>query len=464
MSDKSSARQSAWPLMLSLLAAVLLAATIGHVLMRMPIGFGDNFDEIADTYRKTLGYMLADEFAEPGAYFRPVEIAWRHVIAYGFGEGIFGYNLFATILLVLVTVAFALVCHPREGRDLVAFLVALAVLIGHHATQATWEFNIVFSNGVVLAAGIIAIGLIGRAATIASQVCIVLLTALCLLTKEVGLVVAGVFVLAYLLQMPGVRRTAAVIIALMVLVYLGFHFYTLPDLATGTEKSRNVADFPSNVIATFVMFWIGVPFDGVWGNVTRFIAQPWQWVQLVAGPATLLLLICGWRLAPSPVERESYGAPSLDRRWFILFGAALLACSALGFYYTRHRHSAPAVPLLAYCCYLSMRVLLWRLDRASTSPRTRPSPLLVWMAGAGLVCALIWPVRVISGFEFARALGGHIRASWHNDMAANWNRSEDSRRPFLLPFGQSVDTMPWARRHVPIVGLLGKDIGNSVNR
>src|SRR4029079_17570037 len=115
--------------------------------------------------------------------------------------------------------------------------VALAVLIGHHATQATWEFNIIFSNGIVLLAGIIAIALIGRPPTITGQVCAVLLTALCLLTKEVGLVVAGVFVLAHLMQLPGVRRTTAVIITLMVLAYLTFHFYTLPDLST-TDKNK----------------------------------------------------------------------------------------------------------------------------------------------------------------------------------------------------------------------------------
>jgi hypothetical protein len=350
-------------------------------------------------------------------------------------------------------------------------------MIGHHATQATWEFNIVISNGVVLAVGIISIGLIKRPATLVGQVCAVLLTALCLLTKEVGLVVAVVFVLANLLQMPGVRRTTAVIIALMVLAYLGFHFYTLPDISTAdpTEhKATSLTGYLSNVLTTFVIFWIGLPIDGVWANGTRFIAEPWQWMQLAAGPVTLLLLICAWRLAPSPVERERYDAPSLDRRWFVLFGAALLACSALGFYYTRHRHGAPAVPLLAYCTYLSMRVLLWRLDSIGKSSIARPSigkpsiarpsRLLAWMAVTGLACALIWPLRVVTGFEFARGLGGKFRANWHDNMTSHWNDNPSFRRPFLVPFSQSVDMMPWARRHVPILELLGNNVRKSVNR
>ena len=72
MSDKSSARQSAWPLMLSLLAAVLLAATIGHVLMRMPIGFGDNFDEIADTYGRLSAICLPMNLLNLAPIFDPL--------------------------------------------------------------------------------------------------------------------------------------------------------------------------------------------------------------------------------------------------------------------------------------------------------------------------------------------------------------------------------------------------------
>ena len=400
--------------------------------------------------------MLNQEF-----YFRPFETVWRSLISHGFGEGVFGYNLFVVLSVALVTIAFALVCHPHNGRDVTSFLVALAVLIGHHATQATWEFNIIISNGVVLAAGVIAIGLIGRSATLAGQVCAILLTALCLLTKEVGLVVAGVFVLAHLLRMPGLRRMTAVIIALMVLAYLSFHFFTLPDLSTtGKAHAASLLEYLSNNIATVVMFWIGVPADGVWANSTSYIEEPWQWIQIAAGPSTLLLLICAWRLAPRAAERESYDAPSLDRRWFVLFGAALLACAALGFYYTRHRHGAPAVPLLAYCTYLSMRVLLWRLDSLGAS--SRPSHVLNWMVLAGLACALLWPLRVVTGFEFARLLGNQIRISWH-DHGAHWN-VPSFRRPFLIPFGESVDRMPWARRNIPILDLLGKHRKSSVNR
>ena len=96
-------------------------------------------------------------FDEPDVYFRPFETVWRYVIAYGFDEGIFGYNIFLVACLALMTIAFALVCHPRNMRDLTAFLVALAVLVGHHAMQASWETNIIISNGVVLLAGIVSI-------------------------------------------------------------------------------------------------------------------------------------------------------------------------------------------------------------------------------------------------------------------------------------------------------------------
>ena len=59
----------AWPLFLALLAAILLATIVGHVLMRMPVAFGDNFDEIVATYRTPLTIRVAKEFAQPGVLF-----------------------------------------------------------------------------------------------------------------------------------------------------------------------------------------------------------------------------------------------------------------------------------------------------------------------------------------------------------------------------------------------------------
>ena len=283
-------------------------------------------------------------------------------------EGVFGYNIFLVACLALMTTAYALVCHPRNMRDLTAFLVALAVLVGHHAMQASWETNIIISNGVVLLAGIVSIAIIRGSGALWTQICAVLLTAICLLTKEVGLVVAGVFVLAHLLRMPGIRRGTAIAITLIALAYLAFHFATLPELGDpNKQKATTFGEFSSNFFATIVMFWLGLPIDGVWTNARRFLTEPWQWIQIAAGVATLVLLICGWRLAPTPIEREASDAPEFDRRWFLLFGAALLGCAVLGFYYTRHRHGAPAVPLLAYCTYLSMQVLLWRLDQSGAS-------------------------------------------------------------------------------------------------
>lgn len=470
MTDKSGAATPfAWPLWLALLAAIVLAAIIGHALIRIPVSYNDNFSEIVAVYRTPIGEILTDEFREPHIYFRPFEMVWRYVIAYGLGEGIFGYNIFLVACLALMTVAFALVCHPRNMRDLTAFLVALAVLVGHHAMQASWEYNIIISNGVVVLAGIVSIPIIRGSGALWTQICAVLLAAICLLTKEVGLVVAGVFVLAHLLQMPGVRRGTAIIIAFITLAYLVFHFATLPDLSYSEKHhATTFGEFSSNFLATIVMFWLGLPTDGVWTNVRLFLTEPWQWIQIGAGAATLVLLICGWRLAPTPIEREAFDALEFERRWFLLFGTALLGCAALGFYYTRHRHGAPAVPLLAYCTYLSMQVLLWRLDEAGASGGSslfwrRSSPLLVLMTVAGLACAVLWPLRLVNGFEYARDMGGQIRSKWHNAMVERWYKSDAREKPYLVPFAESVDSTPWPRRFVPVLRSLGRKASNSVN-
>ena len=306
-----------------------------------------------------------------------------------------------------------------------------------------------------------------------TQLCVVLLTAICLLTKEVGLVVAGVFVLANLLQMPGIRRSTAIGITLIALAYFVFHFATLPELGDpNKQKATTFSEFSSNFLATIVMFWLGLPMDGIWANARRFLTEPWQWIQIAAGVATLVLLICAWRLAPTPIEREASDAPEFDHRWFLLFGAALLGCAVLGFYYTRHRHGAPAVPLLAYCTYLSMQVLLWRLDEAGASGGSslfwrRSSPLLVLMAVAGLACAVLWPLRLVNGFEYARDMGGQIRSKWHNAMQERWNRTDDPERPYLVPFAESVELDAVAekiRSGFEVAGEEGFQLGQSLIR
>ena len=470
MKSAPSGGTNVWPLLLSLLAAVLLAAILGHAFMRMPFPYGDNFIEVFKTYRRPISESFSDYFITPRLFFRPLESIWRYAIAYGFDQGVFGYNLFLSALFTLVVVTFALVCQPQNGRDLVAFLVGLAVLTGHHAMQGSWEFATVINAGVVLAAATVSIGLIGRWGGILQQIGIVLLTALCLLTKELGLVIAGTFVLAHLLGMPGVRRGTAAIICAMVLAYLIYRLVIIVGLGDVSSakpgKASTFSQYLSNVAASFAMFSIGLPTAGDWNEWNRFLGQPWQWIQIAAGLVTALLLVGAWRLGPTPIERAMRDAPAFDRRWFVLFGAALLASCALGLSYARHRHSAAAVPLLAYCTYLSMRVLLWRLDSIarSVSPERQPSPLLVWVTIVGLACSVLWPLRVVTGFEFFRSLSAAIRQSWHDDVTTYWNKEEPSRRPFLFSAAMSVDRVPWPRKRVRVLRVLESKVLYSVNR
>ena len=84
-----------------------------------------------------------------------------------------------------------------------------------------------------------------------------------LLTKELGLVIAGVFVLAYLLGMPGVRRWTAGVIIIVVSAYLIYRFATIADLeplaAAKPHKAATSSQYLSDITASFVMFWIGLP-------------------------------------------------------------------------------------------------------------------------------------------------------------------------------------------------------------
>ncbi len=453
--NRDQTREHVW-LIGAIGSALLLCAIIAHAVARIPVLFNDNFSEIANSYRVPLIEMLRNEFLNPREYFRPFESVWRSLISHGLRQGIFGYNLSTIIWLAFVVTGFALLCYPRNGRDFTAFLVALGVLVGHHATQGSLEFNIVLSNGITLLAGLISIAILSSPPTVWGQIVAIFLAAVCLLTKEVGLVVAWVFIVAGLLGFPGVRRTSVVIIVGIVGMYLSFHLYTLPLLTSqDPQKATTLLGFASNVMATVVMFWVGLPYDGLWKNAMLFIHEPWQWTQIGAGVATLILLVCGWFLAMDSTERKPPNAPCVDPRWFVLFAAALLACAALGFYYTRHRHGAPAVPLLAYCSYLSLRELLWRLDHICEHIVRARSHVLIWMTIASVACAFLWPIRVVTGLEFLRSLGGRSLVNWHNKMPEYWAKVGSDYQPFLLPFAESVDMAPWPQRDVWFFRFLG---------
>ena len=86
------------------------------------------------------------------------------------------------------------------------------------------------------------------------------------------------------------------------------------------------------------------------------------------------------------------------------------------------------------------------------------------MTVAGLACAVLWPLRVVNGFEYARDMGGQIRSRRHNAMQERWNRTNDLERPYLVPFAGSVNSTPWPRQFVPVLRSLGRKASNSVNR
>jgi hypothetical protein len=86
------------------------------------------------------------------------------------------------------------------------------------------------------------------------------------------------------------------------------------------------------------------------------------------------------------------------------------------------------------------------------------------MAAAALACATLWPVRVVSGFEYLRLLGGRMHADFGQGLAHRWTTMDEQKQRLLIPFVEPVDELPWPRRNVPILDRLGDDIEYSVNR
>lgn len=437
---------------------LIFLTIFGHVLLRMPIAFGDQFEEIVLVYTQPLGDTLDAYMRIDAAFFRPLEYVWRYAIA-ALGQGVWGYAVFQIFLLGATTFTFILVCRPENLRDVISFGLALAVLFGHHSFQGTWELNITFSNGLVVLFVTLAMFFVSRRGNFLIQVFILTIVGLSLLTKEIGLVVPGLFVLAYILGFAGIRRSTAFITVMMTAAYLGYRLLSgSADDAAEVGKASEIIGYISNIAAAFIMFWVGLPNDGNWARAADDATEIWRWFQILAGISSVALILAAYMLGSKKRTLISPTSLYFDRRWLTLFGAVLAACCVLAFYYARHRHGAPAVPLLAYVCYLSVQIILSNVknDPVLTRGISRFAILAL------VLFAAIWPLRLVSGFEFARGLNAGIHAAWREDMAIYWSRYEERDREFLRDFAESVDAIPVARTSAPILSRFGNR--NSVNR
>ena len=394
------------------LAAVLLL--YAQAIAFVPIAHGDQFQEIVASFSHSLDDLLSGYLAKQYVFFRPLELFWRKVVLWMFGERLFAYNLFQLLLLVVVGGAMSLSFRVRSPRQAVAALFALACLFGYHGFHAVLELNLVISNLVVFAAATLSILLLASRPRRWHNGCAVALVLIAILTKEVGILVPFVFLLAWLagFAVPG-RRTAIAIVSILAL-FLGYRLFVafgageIQDHTYGRD-ARDLAAFAANVLASFLNILSAAPKAGDFGAMFGGIDLPiWRIFQILT-PLLALLLV---GLASVRGRIWGTGGDAELRRWVIILIGVIVLSSGLGFFYPVDRQAAIVAPFLAYALYLSVERLLAGLEGRGLAESAR-RPLIALLA----VLALASTMRVAGGYYFLIGVARQIQDDWVMSMA-----------------------------------------------
>jgi hypothetical protein len=420
--------------------AAAIVALYAHAIFYVPVTYGDQFQEIYWTLRSPEDY-LSKLFVPQGPLFRPGEIVLRYFIVYLFGPHPFSYNYFQILFLILAGIGVLSLIACRNWTDAGAGITALTVFFGHHAFPSVMEANITFSNGVVLLLMIVALHIVQSKGGVVAQLVAIAISAMAMVTKEVGLIVPFTFAAAAVLGFTGVRRWTAVLLIAFIVAYIGFRLYTLPPFEgdTGAGTPHSIPERLSNMVVALVMIVTGEPFDGRWSEFLRRDFYPWRIIRIALGLATVAVILIAFSLRK--VAAKAFPDTELvNGKWVLLLFAVVTASSALAFQYTRHRFGAMALPLATLLVFLSLRIVLWRLSNISvrTWVPVVVVPLLV-------VFSLAWASRAADGFFVVRYIGAKAMVDWIEHYQ-KYRDYEGKRDPLTPPY---LDSFFWAAQQMP---------------
>ena len=417
-------------LLLSYGAAVLMSATLGYFLLRVPIQTTDSFTNILLLDAPFMDVLRTG--IEPG-YLRPG--LWAQLkIVYDLSQGEYFYwfRWTAVVEVLCVLLPFTALLRPVTAPAALVFPLALAVLVGHHAFAWTireaFPVNAYLTNVIFCA---VVVNLTLGAYRWWKDVVVVAIVIAAVTSLESGLLVGGIVVAGYLLGMRGVSRAGVGVVLALIAAYFVLRFGVLgtglPSLIeressfgferySGEELSRIFEGrvhvfYAYNVIASVLGTLFAEPRDGMW-RLTRSLLDGSPDPRLLVGVvsssiATGLIGRYVW------VRREFWRRWDLERgdRIVMLFVLVLLANAGISFAYTKDVIMSPAGYFYAAAFFVGCRhyVDSLRLEPVGTRAR-RLAP------GIGtalmLVLSMTWTIRAVGLHAALTQTAYKVRQQW----------------------------------------------------
>ncbi|HEY6510206.1 MAG TPA: hypothetical protein VIY56_19420 [Vicinamibacterales bacterium] len=430
---------------------------------------------------ETVG-ILEDAGSSPNSFFDPRVRSWYrplfHLTFYTFWRGTGSLDSAMVLFKVLeVTSVAALVVlfiwqlRPRTPFEGAAATFAVAVLVGTPGFRDNLELPLLMTL-VGMPLILIAWMLLEHDHRAWHAPAIVGLLLLAVGFKEQGLVIAPLVVVAWWAGAPGARRSTAVTVAVVTVLYLAMRFGIKGswksfeqgvalgfDVISSSDAIDRFGSFPwpmyaYNAVATVANILLSEPSAGrfrITFDLIQGQLEPWE-VNHVVSSAALTALVAWWGLRVW--KREAGGPWSLELRVFAATIVTLAASGALGFNYARDRLGGMAVVFYAMAAYFAMRAAGRRAVLA-------PSGRMVATCGALVLLAGAWQVRAIGTLEDVRVRSENTQREWLTDLQRR--RVERADRPTYLRIlndmvDQGLDPSLAQRTSYPdwIVALLGE--------
>ena len=406
--------------------AALVVIGLSYFLVDLPVQVTDSYGNIVKASRGTFTELVYGEFHQQ-AYLRPLGWAQLRVVSDLSGGRLFewfrGYHV---VQIILLAVVFVRLIQPRSLSGAAAVALGLAALIGMHTFAGTireaFPLNMFLT---VLICAFVAADLALGVHRWWRDVAAALLLVFAALSVESGLLVAVVFVAAYLVGARGVSRVGVALQFLLVGGYLLLRFVVLDVGSPGLEERRSGYGFSGlepdeliekfgdnplpfyayNVTSSVLSILFSEPRGGTWG-LTRDVLQgepPIGGLVNVAASAlsTLLIGMYAWR------RRHEWWAMRFDRsdQLVVIFVLVAGANAVLSYAYTKDVILSLAGAFYALALAVAVRHFIDAMQAATMTRALAASLVLLTLSGA-------WAFRTINAHLGLRAAAATMHSEW----------------------------------------------------
>jgi hypothetical protein len=405
---------------------LLVVAVLAHFLVAIPVQFTDSFGNILKVGETTLGSLVYEEFYQR-AYLRPFLFGHLKVV-YDLSGGHYfeAFRGFHVVQVLLLVVLFLRLVRPQSPSGVAAVALGLAALVGMHTFIGTVNEAFPINTFMtVLLCCFLAADLALGPPSWWRDVAAALLFVFAALTVESGLLVAVVFVAAFLTGGRGVSRAgvAAVVLLFAGYVYLrvevldvgspgleerssGFGFSTRePEELLALFGGNPLPFYAYNVGSSLLSVLFSEPRGGLFLTTRRLLADDLKTMDVVNVVASTMatMVIAGFAWS----RRREWWARRFDRsdRLVLMFVAVAAANAVISFAYTKDVIMSPAGAFFALALGASAS---HAIDAASRSGVFRQAAIALVL----LVVACTWSFRVAAAHLELRVSAAKTRNEW----------------------------------------------------